>query len=69
MHGTWFDPWVRKISWRRTWQPTPISLPGESHGQRSLAGYSPWGCKEANTTEQLSKSTKEQTEINTIIEI
>jgi len=35
-----FDPWVRKISWRRKWQPTPIFLPGESHGQRSLAGYS-----------------------------
>ena len=39
-HG--FDPWVRKIPWRRAWQPTPVSLPGESHGQRSLAGYSPW---------------------------
>ena len=38
-HG--FDPWVRKIPWRRTWQPTPVFLPGESHGQRSLAGYSP----------------------------
>ena len=36
-----FDPWVRKIPWRRAWQPTPILLPGESHGQRSLAGYSP----------------------------
>ena len=35
-----FDPWVRKIPWRRTWQPTPVFLPGESHGQRSLAGYS-----------------------------
>ena len=38
-HG--FDPWVRKIPWRRTWQPPPVSLPGESHGQRSLAVYSP----------------------------
>jgi len=36
-----FDPWVRKIPWRRTWQPTPGFLPGESHGQRSLGGYSP----------------------------
>ena len=36
-----FDPWVRKILWRRAWQPTPVFLPGESHGQRSLAGYSP----------------------------
>ena len=38
-----FDPWVRKISWRRQWQPTSVFLPGKSHGQRSLAGYSPWG--------------------------
>ena len=37
------NPWVRKIPWRRKWQPTPIFLPGESHGQRSLAGYSPYG--------------------------
>ena len=37
-------PWVRKIPWRRGWQPTPVSLPGESHGQRSLAGYIPQGC-------------------------
>ena len=37
------DPWVRKISWRREWQPTPVFLPGEVHGPRSLAGYSPWG--------------------------
>ena len=40
-----FDPWVRKIPWRREWQPTLVLLPGESHGQRSLLGYSPWGCK------------------------
>ena len=38
-----FDPWVRKIPWRRKWQPTPVLLPGESHGGRSLVGYSPWG--------------------------
>ena len=38
-HG--FDPWVGKIPWRRAWQPTPVVLPGESHGQRSLAGYNP----------------------------
>ena len=48
-----FNPWVRKIPWRRKWQPTPVSLPGESQRQRSLAGYSPWGCKESDTTEQL----------------
>ena len=41
----WFNPWVRKIPWRRKWQPTPVSLPGESQGQGSLAGYSPWGPK------------------------
>ena len=46
-----FDPWVRKISWRRIWQPTPVFLPGESFEQRSLAGYSPQGHKESDTTE------------------
>ena len=40
-----FDSWVGKIPWRRKWQPTPVFLPRESHGQRSLTGYSPWGCK------------------------
>ena len=45
-----FDPWVRKIPWRSPWPPTPVFLPGESHGWRSQAGYSPWGCKESYTT-------------------
>ena len=45
-----FDPWVGKIPWRRKWQPTPVLLPGESHGQRSLVSYSPWGRKESDTT-------------------
>ena len=49
-----FNPWVGKILWRREWHPTPVFLPGESHGQRSLVGYSPWGRKESDTTEQLS---------------
>ena len=49
-----FDPWVRKIPWRRQWQPAPVFLPGESHGQRSLVGYSPRGHKELDTTEWLS---------------
>ena len=40
-----FDPWVRKIPWNRKWQPSPVFLPGKSHGWRSLAGYSPWGHK------------------------
>ena len=46
-----FDPWVGKIPWKRAWQPTPVFLPGKSHGQRSLAGYSPWGHKESDITE------------------
>ena len=49
-----FNPWVRKIPWRREWQPTPVFLPGELPGQRSLAGYYPWGCKELDMTEPLS---------------
>ena len=46
-----FDPWVGKIPWKRAWQPTSVCLPGESHRQRSLEGYSPWGHKESDTTE------------------
>ena len=45
------DPWVRKIPWRRTWQPTPVFLPGESHEQRCLTDYSPQGHKELDMTE------------------
>ena len=45
-----FNPWVGKIPWRRKWQPTPVFLPGESHGRRSLVGYSPRGRKESDTT-------------------
>ena len=45
------DPWVKKFPWRRAWQPTPVFLPGESHGQRSLAGYSLWSGEESDTTE------------------
>ena len=48
------DPWVRKIPWRRKWQPIPVFLPGKSNGQRSLAGYSPWSGEESDTTEWLS---------------
>ena len=44
------DPWVGKIPWRRQWHPTPVLLPGKSHGRRNLVGYSPWGRKESNTT-------------------
>ena len=45
-------PGSGKIPWRKKWQPTLVFLPGEFHGQRSLVGYSPWGCKESDTTEQ-----------------
>ena len=52
------ETWVRslgvgKIPWRRKWQPTPVLLPGESHGWRSLVGYSPQGRKESDTTERI----------------
>ena len=53
-----FNPWVRKIPWRRVWQSTPIFLPGESHGQGSLVGYSPWGQKESDMTEHAPKLIK-----------
>ena len=46
-----FNPWVGQIPWRRAWQPIPIFLPGESHGQRSLESYSPWGHRESDMTE------------------
>ena len=49
--GDCFDPWVRKIPWRREWQPTPVFLPREAPGQRRPSGYSPRGLKESNTTE------------------
>ena len=50
-----FSPWVGKIPWRRKRQPTPVFLPGESHGQRSLVGCSPWGRKESDMAlKQLS---------------
>ena len=48
-----FDPWVGKILWRRKWQPTPVLLPGKSHGWRSVVSHSPWGHKESDMTERL----------------
>ena len=50
------ETWVRmprsgRFPWSRAWQPTPVFLPGESYGQRSLEGYSPWGGKESDKTE------------------
>ena len=50
------DPWVGNNPWRRAWQPTLVFLPGESHGQRSLVGYSPWGHKESDTTEATQQT-------------
>ena len=49
-----FHPWITKIPWRRQWLPTPGFLPGKFHGQRSLAGYSPWGHKELDMTKQYT---------------
>ena len=65
-HG--FDPWVRKIPCSRKWQPAPVSVPGKFHGQRSVAGYSPWDCKLLYTTEQLSTHTSEKVE-DSIIQV
>ena len=45
-----FNLWAGKTPWRRKWQPTPVFLPGKSHGQGSLVGYSAWGCKESHMT-------------------
>ena len=52
--STSISPWVGTIPRRREWLPTPVFLPEKSHGRRSLAGYSPWGLKESDMTEQLS---------------
>jgi len=51
-----FHPWVRKIPWSRKWQPPPVFLPGKFCGQRSLAGYSPWGYKESDMSEHTSST-------------
>ena len=50
------DSWVRKIPWRKEWLLTPVFLPGEFHGHRSLVGYSPWVHKELDMTEPLTLS-------------
>ena len=60
-----FDLWVGKMPWWRKWKPTPVFLPGESHGQGSLVGYGPWGRTESDTTERLNTNThKELSEDN-----
>ena len=57
----WFNPWVRKIAQSRAWQPTPVLLPGESHGQSRLAGCSPQGLTELDTTAALSRAWQHNT--------
>ena len=63
--------WVQSLGWedpqRREWQPTPVFLPGESHGQRSLAGYSPGDCKESDPTERLSPHILAMFQVHTCI--
>ena len=54
-----FNPWVGNIPWRRKWQPTPVFLPGESHGRRSLVGYSPWGRKSRTRVSDFTFTFKE----------
>ena len=49
-----FNLWIRKIPWSKKWQPALVFLPGKFHGQRSLVGYSPWGCKESDTPQRLN---------------
>ena len=60
-----FDLWIRKIPWRRKWLPTPVFLPGKSHGQRSLVDYSPWGHKELAMTEETQHACKPKLTIKT----
>ena len=55
-----FNPWVGKTPWRRKWQSALVLVPGKSHGQGSLVGYSPWGRKESNTTERLHVQPRQQ---------
>ena len=58
-----FNPWVRKILWKRKWQSTPVFLPGKSHGQRNLVGYSPWGLKESDMTDHIQMHTEKHESI------
>ena len=54
MKGMWVQSLGQEDPLRRKWQPTPVLMPGNFHGQRSLAGYNPWGCKDLETTERVS---------------
>ena len=62
-----FNLWVRKIPWRRAWQPSPVFLPGESRGQRSLVGCSPWGHKESDMAKQHSTTEQKHNTINNFL--
>ena len=62
-----FDPGVGKIPWRRTWQSTPVFLPGESHGQRCLAGYSPWSRRSRTRLKLLSKAKQSKHVKNSVL--
>ena len=61
-----FSFWIRKIPWRRKWPPTPVCLPGKSYGQRSPAGYCPWGRKESDVTERLAVHTQTHDTVITV---
>ena len=63
--GTWVQSLGREDPWRREWQPTPVFLPGESRGQRSLAGYNPWDCREPDTTECYVPGQQHQSHLET----
>jgi len=68
MQETWVQSLGGKILWRKAWQPTPVFLSGEFHGQRSLVGYSPWGHKELDLTERPTLSLSHmKVKINTIL--
>ena len=60
------SPWVRKIPWRRKWQPAPVFLPGKCQGQRRLAGCSPWGLEESETTEGLTRHLRKEIEVGLV---
>ena len=64
-----FDPWVANIPWSRKWQCAPVFLPGESHGQRSLVGYSPWGHKESYMTERTLQMKKQNQKVKELIQL
>ena len=68
MQETQLRDWVGKISWRRDRLPTPVYLPGESHEQRSLVGYSPQGHKESDTTEQITHHSQGTTAFSQLIQ-